>query len=240
MAECFFDAISLSIQMQKMFFWQDQPITAAIFDMDGLMLDSERLALSCWREAAQKLGAPMHEEAILGMVGMHVSRTQQWLLDQFGPDYPASAMRAACHEIYLERTQNHPIPLRPGILELLNWLEENNIPKAVATSTQRPIALHHLEKAGLLPRFDSIVCGDDITHPKPAPDIYHLAANQLGHATGQCIVFEDSDFGVMAAHTAGCRVIMVPDLRPASAQSQALDVTIVASLHQALELLIRY
>lgn len=239
MAECFFDAIAPSFQMKNMFLWQDETITAAIFDMDGLMLDSERLALDCWRAAALQLNVPMHEEAILGMVGMHVSRTQQWLLDQFGPDYPAAAMRAACHEIYLERTRQAPIPLRPGILELLNWLEENDIPKAVATSTQRAIALHHLEKAGLLPRFNLIVCGDDIAHPKPAPDIYHLAARQLGHASGQCIVFEDSDFGVMAAHTAGCQVIMVPDLRPASPQSRALNVTIVDSLHQALSLLIK-
>jgi len=201
------------------------------------MLDSERLALDCWREAAQQLAVPLHEDAMLGMVGMHVSRTGQWLRDQFGPDYPADAMRATCHEIYLDRTQNQPIPLRPGILELLSWLEEQDIPKAVATSTQRTIALHHLEKADLLARFAFTICGDDIAHPKPAPDIYHAAASQLGYAPSQCIVFEDSDFGVAAAHAAGCQVIMVPDLRAPSTNSLALGIAIVDSLHQARKLL---
>jgi len=224
--------------MLKTISWRQQSIHAAIFDMDGLMLDSERLALDCWREAARQLSAPMHEEAILGMVGMHVSRTRQWLLDFFGPDYPADAMRAACHEIYLDRTQNHPIPLRPGILELLSWLEEQDIPKAVATSTQRQIALHHLKQADLLERFAFTICGDDIAHPKPAPDIYQAAAARLGHAPSQCIVFEDSDFGVTAAHAAGCRVIMVPDLRAPSPESRALGIAIVDSLHQARELLV--
>lgn len=223
--------------MQKKLDWRQHTIHAAIFDMDGLMLDSERLALECWREASRHLGQPLHEEAILGMVGMHVSRTRQWLLDQFGPDYPADAMRARCHEIYLERTQNHPIPLRPGILPLLDWLDEAGIPKAVATSTQRQIALHHLGKSGLLPRFEFAVCGDEIAQPKPAPDIYHLAAQRLGHAPQQCIVFEDSDFGVAAAHAAGCQVVMVPDLRAPSTHSRALDITIVDSLHHARALL---
>ena len=223
--------------MLKKIQWRQQPILAAIFDMDGLMLDSERLALDCWREAARQLNVPLHEDALLGMVGMHVSRTRQWLHDQFGSDYPADEIRASCHEIYLDRTQNHPIPLRPGILELLDWLEDRHIPKAVATSTQRQIALHHLKQAALLPRFEFTVCGDEIAQPKPAPDIYHAAAQRLGVASAQCIVFEDSDFGVAAACAAGCQVVMVPDLRPPSANSRALDITIVKSLHQARELL---
>jgi HAD superfamily hydrolase (TIGR01509 family) len=226
--------------MQKKLYWYEQPITAAIFDMDGLMLDSERLALDCWREAANRLGLPLHEEVILGMVGMHVSRTRQWLLDQFGPDYPADLIRATCHEIYLERTHHAPIPLRPGILALLDWLEAHAIPKAVATSTQRQIALHHLSQTGLLPRFAFVVCGDDIAHPKPAPDIYLAAALQLGHPAQRCIVFEDSDFGVAAGHAAGCQVCMVPDLRAPSEHSRSLGIAIVDSLHDARELLARY
>ncbi|MDR3413029.1 MAG: HAD family phosphatase [Formivibrio sp.] len=212
-------------------------IRAAIFDMDGLMLDSERLALACWRDAAKHIGAPIHEEAILGMVGMHTSRTRQWLIDQFGPDYPADAMQATCHEIYMLRTQREAIPLRPGILEMLDWLESINIPKAVATSTRRSIALHHLEMAGLLSRFQFVVCGDDVAHPKPAPDIYHAVLCQFSLPATACVVFEDSDFGAQAAHAAGCRLVIVPDLRQPSHETRALGAPIVASLHEARELI---
>ncbi len=201
------------------------------------MLDSERLALACWREAAQQVGAPIHEDAILGMVGMHTSKTREWLINQFGPDYPADAMHATCHEIYLRRTLHEAIPLRPGILEMLDWLEKQGIPKAVATSTRRSIALHHLEMAGLLTRFEFAVCGDDIAHPKPAPDIYHAALKRLGLPATACVVFEDSDFGAQAAHAAGCRLVIVPDLRPPSTETRALGAPIVTSLHEARELI---
>ncbi|SFN70676.1 haloacid dehalogenase superfamily, subfamily IA, variant 3 with third motif having DD or ED [Formivibrio citricus] len=213
------------------------PILAAIFDMDGLMLDSERLALDCWKEAAGRLGAPLHEEAILGMVGMHSSKTQAWLTERFGPDYPSEHIHSLCHEIYLERSHAAPIPLKTGVLELLEWLETNHVPKAVATSTRRHIALHHLEHAGLLKRFQFIVCGDEISHPKPAPDIYLAALTKLGIAADNCIVLEDSDFGVQAAHAAGCRVIMVPDIKTPTSETRKLGIPIVESLHDALELL---
>ncbi len=201
------------------------------------MLDSERLALECWREAALQIGVEIHEETIIGMVGMHTSRTRQWLVDQFGPDYPADAMHATCHEIYLQRTQHEAIPLRPGILEMLEWLEARGIPKAVATSTRRSIALHHLQMAGLLPRFQFAICGDEITHPKPAPDIYHAALKRLDLPAAACVVFEDSDFGAQAAHAAGCRLVIIPDLRPPSLETQALGAPIVTSLHEARELI---
>jgi len=212
-------------------------IQATIFDMDGLMLDSERLALACWRDAAKQIGAPIHEEAILGMVGMHTSKTRQWLLEQFGPNYPAEAMQATCHEIYMLRTRDEAIPLRPGILEMLDWLEVQGIPKAVATSTRRSIALHHLEMAGLLSRFQFAVCGDDVAHPKPAPDIYHAVLNRFALPATACVVFEDSDFGAQAAHAAGCRLVIVPDLRQPSDKTRALGAPIVASLHEARELI---
>lgn len=201
------------------------------------MLDSERLALACWREAAQQIGADIHEEAILGMVGMHSSRTGQWLIEQFGPDYPAEAIRSACHEIYMQRTHSAPIPLRPGLLEMLDWLELRGIPKAVATSTRRHIALHHLEMAGLLARFQFAVCGDEIANPKPAPDIYHAVLARLKLPGTACVAFEDSDYGAQAAHAAGCRLVVIPDLRPPSERTRQLGAPIVSSLHEARDLI---
>ena len=201
------------------------------------MLDSERLGLECWREAARQVGAEIHEEAILGMIGMHSSKTGHWLREQFGPEYPVDAVRSACHEIYMQRTYSAPIPLRPGLLDMLDWLESRQLPKAVATSTRRHIALHHLEMAGLLARFQFVICGDEIANPKPAPDIYHAAAARLNLPAAVCVVFEDSDYGAQAAYAAGCRLIVIPDLRPPSRATCDLGVPVVASLHEARELI---
>ncbi len=213
------------------------PIRAAIFDMDGLMLDSERLGMECWRQAARQVGVEIHDAAIIGMVGMHTSRTGQWLREQFGPDYPCDALREACHEIYLARTRAEAIPLRPGIMEMLDWLEVRKLPKAVATSTRRHIALHHLEMAGLLHRFEFVVGGDEVTNPKPAPDIYRNVVSRFQLPTNACVVFEDSDYGAQAAHAAGCRLVIIPDLRPPSPETRALGAPIVTSLHEARALI---
>lgn len=236
---CFTEKFVLNTlqQLQRKTATPSAPILAAIFDMDGLMLDSERLALECWKEAARRLDAPLHEEAILGMVGMHSSKTKAWLTERFGPEYPSDLIHSLCHEIYMERSHSAPIPLKAGVLELLSWLEANKIPKAVATSTRRHIALHHLEQAGLLGRFLFAVCGDEVPHPKPAPNIYRAALAQLGVKANSCVVFEDSNFGVHAAYAAGCRVIMVPDLKEASIETQRLNISIVDSLYEAREIL---
>ncbi|QLG87225.1 HAD family phosphatase [Chitinibacter bivalviorum] len=211
-------------------------IIAAIFDMDGLLLETERMALTCWHDAARQLGHDIHESIPLGMVGMHSSKTQAYLIERLGVDFPTQRLRELTHEIYLERSADS-IDLRPGVLELFDFLEANGVRKAIATSTRRSIAEHHLKMAGLWSRVEFAVCGDEITHPKPAPDIYLKAITQLGVLPEECVVFEDSNFGAQAGHAAGCRVIMVPDLRPAEESVRQLELEIVDSLHQAKDIL---
>nr|WP_314899421.1 HAD family phosphatase [uncultured Deefgea sp.] len=211
-------------------------ITAAIFDMDGLLIDSERMSLACWHDAALELGHNISEHIPLGMIGMHSSKTEHYLRSALGDNFPVAALRARTHEIYLERSHT-AIDLRPGVIELLDYLKQQTIPCAVATSTRRSIAIHHLETTQLLPYFQFAVCGDEITHPKPAPDIYLKAIAQLKAQASECIVFEDSNFGAQAGHAAGCRVFMVPDLRPPLPETQALGLEIIDSLHQAKAIL---
>ena len=207
-------------------------IAAAIFDMDGLLIDSERMSLACWHDAALELGHTISEHIPLGMIGMHSSKTESYLHRELGEDFPVMALRARTHEIYLERS-HLAIDLRPGVIELLDYLQERAIPCAVATSTRRSIATHHLETTRLLPYFQFAVCGDEISHPKPAPDIYLKAIKKLNAQAAECIVFEDSNFGAQAGHAAGCRVFMVPDLRPPLPETQALGLEIIESLHHA-------
>ncbi|HSC78743.1 MAG TPA: HAD family phosphatase, partial [Chitinolyticbacter sp.] len=205
------------------------PPRAAIFDMDGLMLDTERIAIDCWLDAASSLDIAFPHSAALGMVGMHISKAPAYLTDLFGHDFPTDSLLAATHQRYLQATLA-PIPLKHGLLPLLDWLEAAALPKAVATSTRRSIAEHHLTAVDILRRFSHTVCGDEIEHPKPAPEIYLKAASLLCVKPEQCIVFEDSNFGVAAAHAAGCRVIMVPDLKDPTPETLALGVPVVASL----------
>lgn len=205
---------------------------AAIFDMDGLMLDTERIAIECWTKAAAQLHLPLEQHVPYGMVGMHMSKVKAYLQTQLADDAPIDALIAATHEHYLQRTQS-AIPHRPGVLELLQWLRQQGLPCAVATSTKRQLAEHHLKLAGLWDFFAFAVCGDDIEHPKPAPDIYLKAVSQLGLQAAECVVFEDSIVGVRAAHSAGCRVIMVPDMSTPDAATLALEIPILQSLTQA-------
>ncbi|WP_052746692.1 HAD family hydrolase [Janthinobacterium sp. B9-8] len=209
---------------------------AALFDMDGLMLDTESIGIECWTSAATTLGVDMPRAVLIGMIGMHSSKTDVYLLEHLGSHAPIAELRAACHALYMERTQE-PIAHRPGLSDILDWLEAQHIPKAVCTSTRRSIAEHHLRAAGLWSRFEFAICGDEVTHPKPAPEIYQKAAAAFNLPPASCIVLEDSDFGVQAAHQAGCKVIMIPDLRPPSAHSVALKIPILGSLTEARNLL---
>ncbi|WP_188703655.1 HAD family hydrolase [Silvimonas iriomotensis] len=208
------------------------PLQAAIFDMDGLMLDTERIAIDCWASAARELQLQMHDQVPYGMVGMHMSKVPAYLLAELGPDAPVQQLIDATHACYLEATAK-AIPHRPGVIALLDWLRERGVPCAVATSSRRSVASHHLQAAGLWPYFEFAVCGDEIEHPKPAPDIYIKAATGLGRQPAECVAFEDSNFGIAAAHSAGCRAIMVPDLRPPTAETMALGVPVVESLSAA-------
>ncbi|XZG68990.1 HAD family hydrolase [Chitinibacteraceae bacterium HSL-7] len=208
------------------------PIRAAIFDMDGLMLDTERVAIECWLAAAQKLELDFGYADTLPMVGMHIGKVEAHLASTFGPDFPARALLDATNTLYHARVQL-PIPHKHGVTELLDALSARQLPCAVATSTHRHLAEHHLKAAGLTQYFGFLVCGDEITHPKPDPEIYLRVARQHGVAPQECVVFEDSHYGVAAALTAGCRVVMVPDIKPPLAEHVAAGVTVAETLAHA-------
>jgi len=208
---------------------------AVIFDMDGLMLDSERAITTCLAQAAEELGQSIEPDYWLGMVGKGDAACRAMLAERIG-DATAQALLARCHVLY-DSVVEAGVPLRPGIVELLDLLAARAIPRAVATSTRRPLALRKLETAGLLRRFDVICTSSDVAHPKPAPDIYLLAASRLHVAPAQCLVLEDSPTGVRAALAAGMTPIQVPDLLAPDAEVRALGHRIVDSLADAQRLL---
>lgn len=208
---------------------------AVIFDMDGLMLDSERAITGCLVQAAAELGEAIPEDYWLGMVGTGDTACRRMLDERVGTAR-AQALLARCNDLY-GAVVTAGVPHRPGIVELLDWLAAVALPRAVATSTRRVLALRKLRSAGLLDRFAAVCTRSDVLRPKPAPDVYLLAAHTLGADPARCVVLEDSPTGVRAALAAGMTPIQVPDLLAPDAEVRALGHRIVASLHDARELL---
>jgi HAD superfamily hydrolase (TIGR01509 family) len=210
---------------------------AVIFDMDGLMLDSERAIIGCLADAARERGHDLPELLWLSMVG-HSEAVCRHLLDEAVGEAERERILQRSHVLY-DAVVAAGVPHRPGIIEMLDVLQARGIPRAVATSTRRPLALKKLEAAGLLSRVDAICTSSDVAHPKPAPDVYLLAARSLGVDPARCLVLEDSPTGVRAALAAGMYPIQIPDLLEPDDAVRALGHLILPSLGDARVLLER-
>ncbi|MGB3394301.1 MAG: HAD family phosphatase [Stenotrophomonas sp.] len=208
---------------------------AVVFDMDGLMLDSERALLGCLAQAGSAAGHELPEDVLLSLIGSSDAHTRECLAGLVGID----AVDALLRDSYARYDDivATGVPHRPGIIDLLDTLAAHRVPRAVATSTRRPLALRKLETAGLLRYFEHVATSSDVAHPKPAPDIYLLAAHKLGVAPAHCLALEDSPTGVRAALAAGMRVIQIPDLLAPDASVRALGHGIAGSLHEVRGLL---
>jgi len=207
---------------------------AVIFDMDGLMLDTEPLAARAWGEAAAGLGVGFDMALAQAMIGRNFADCSAMLRAHYAAPYPVDALLAGWHAAYDAIVEREGLAVKPGVHELLGWLEGNAIKRAVATSTRRERAVSKLERTALLPRFHQIVGGDEVARGKPAPDIYVEAARRLGASAASCLVLEDSEPGVRAALAAGMLPIMVPDLHPPPTDLAALDLIVLPTLHDVL------
>jgi HAD superfamily hydrolase (TIGR01509 family) len=207
---------------------------AVIFDMDGLMLDTEPLAARAWRDAAAALGVDFDMALAQAMVGRNFVDCAAMVRSHYGPEYPADALLARWHATYDGIVAREGLTLKPGVEELLVWLERHAVPCAVATSTRRERATRKLAHTSLLPRFRELVGGDEVAQGKPAPDIYLEAARRLRASAPACLVLEDSEPGVRAALAAGMMPIMVPDSHLPSADLVAVDLLVLPTLHEVL------
>ncbi len=203
---------------------------AVIFDMDGLLIDSERAILDCWRGIAAEQGLPPAEDVWLSMVGLHEAGCAELLNTLLGAEQ-AGQLTLQCQHRY-DLLVERGLPLKPGARELLQDLFDLGIPMAVATSTRGERARIKLARTDIGHYFSHVVTSSDVAHPKPAPDLYLLTAERLGIAPQHCLALEDSEFGVRAASAAGIRVIQIPDLVPATELSRSL-AEVVSSLEGA-------
>ena len=208
---------------------------ALVFDMDGLLFDSEALYRDAILAAARELGHDFTLEDFLRLVGRPWAVNRIALQEHIGPAGDVEAFRSAWARHYQARRGT--LALKPGVTELLDRLDALRIPRAICTSSGRDEVEHNLTLHGLAGRFDALVAAGDYARGKPAPDPFLRAAESLGVAPSDCLALEDSHNGVRAAAAAGMRTIMVPDLLPATEEIGLLCDRVAADLHEVRRLL---
>ncbi|MDP4091843.1 MAG: HAD family phosphatase [Bacillota bacterium] len=187
-------------------------ISLVIFDMDGLMFDTEKLSLIAWQEAGKNSGYEIPLDFIYKIIGVNSVTAESISRDYFGEDFPFSELRIKSMDFVSQYMDQNGVPLKTGLFELLEFLKQKSVLRAVATSTEREKAVKYLKLANVIDKFDLVVCGDEITKGKPEPEIFLTAAQKLGCIPEDCIVLEDSEYGIIAAARANMYPFFVPDL----------------------------
>ena len=210
---------------------------AVVFDMDGTLLDSERLARACFVDACRDVGWDANMMVYDRCVGTTYVATERIMREGYGADFPYEQMSERWSHHYQAAILAEPVPVKPGVLPLLERLSDAGIPMAIATSTQRPTVEIKLGGARLRRYFSHLVCGGEAANGKPSPDPYLLAAQLLEAAPEACWAVEDSDNGVRSAHAAGFRVFQIPDELTPSAEVRAMGHPILDRVDQLLNLI---
>jgi len=207
---------------------------AAIFDMDGLLLDTERVCLEIFEQACHAVGVPFLRDIYLSVIGKNAVGIEQTLRAGYGPQLDYPSLHNEWRKRYNAVVKHQAIPVKEGVIELLKWLKQNGVPTAVATSSQREVASAKLRLAELDQYFDVYATGCEVKNGKPDPEIYLLAAERLNIEPEQCLAFEDSNNGVKSAVSANMITYQIPDLVTPSDDVRALGHSIHDSLHDVL------
>ena len=237
-------------------------VSAIIFDVDGLMLDTECMARIAWLRVMAELGYDFPEQVYRNIVGITVADAERYLYEKFGRDFPFEEAYRRKQRYVQEAIQEQGIPLKPGLSELLEALDGSDQAlhvdpvkdspavenaaltghhwlKAVASSSSGEIVRRNLKAAGLpAGSFDAIVGGEEVRKGKPAPDIYLLVSERLEVKPSSCLVLEDSNPGIKAVHAAGMIPVMIPDLIPPDEEARVMAYRILPDLHAVTRLIL--
>lgn len=212
-------------------------IRGVIFDMDGLMTDTERLFQDLWCQIMREKGYPEYREVVAYCIGLNLPAIDRYVREQIGEDFDyLSVLR----EVGVRATaycDTHGVPVKPGLYALLNALDQRGIPYAVATSSVRNNAETRLENIHVLHRLQGLITGDMVRNGKPDPEIFLRASEALKLPPEACMVLEDSPHGILAAHRAGCLPVMIPDLQTPDSETEQLLYAKCQSLDQVIALL---
>ena len=215
-----------------------RPPAAVVFDMDGLLFDTEALYLDAFLRASDEGGHGFGKAVFLRTVGNTWPMTDALLRRHAGPAFQVDAFLASWHRHYAVVAADG-VPLKPGVLSLLDTIDALGLPRAIATSSRQETARSHLMAHALTERFHTVVAHGDAAASKPAPDPYLLAAARLGVEPSLCLALEDSHNGVRSASAAGMMTVMVPDLLEATAEIAALCAFVATDLHMVKDSLLR-
>jgi len=210
---------------------------AVVFDMDGLMFDTERVAIFAWDYAGEKMGLGKAGYMVYKTLGVTVNASNQIWIEEFGDRYNEEELWKYTREFNNDFYSKNKVPVKKGLYVLLDYLKKNGYKLAVASSTSKRGVERNLKSAGVLEYFDAVICGDMVEKSKPEPEIYLKACEALGVEPSEALALEDSRNGLLSAHRAGMKVIMVPDLWEADAEVKAFLWNMCSDLEEVKEFL---
>ena len=212
-------------------------IKAIIFDMDGLMIDSERVTFEGYQYILGKMNLTMDEEFYKTLLGKPLKGIYQRFYDVYGNDFPIKSVIKDVHQYMAERFENEGVPVKKGLLPLLKYLKEQQYKTIVATSSNRDRVDTILESADIVQYFDDSICGDEVTKGKPDPEVFLKSCQKLGVNVDEAIVLEDSEAGIQASAAAGIKVICIPDMKQPEKEFADKTYKIFEDLDQVKEYL---
>lgn len=212
-------------------------IKALLFDMDGLLLDSERGVQESWNVAGEALGYGKVGEHIYNTLGMNAAGRKEYFDNVFGTGFPYEEFQKLSRKAFFNVADQEGIPLKPGAKELIFYAKQMGYKVGLVTSSRKEYAVDVLKKAGIFSYFDGCIFGDMVSKSKPDPEIYEKGCKMLGEEPEWCVAFEDAPAGVMAASAAGIDVIMVPDLVQPDDAIRMRTWKVLDSLDEAIGLL---
>lgn len=211
--------------------------TVVIFDMDGIIFDSEQLVLDSWEKVGEKYGIQDVRQALTDCIGVNIKKTEEIVYAHYGEDFNFEKYRKEASILFHEYVAENGLPVKKGVRELLQYLKENEIPVGLASSTRLAVVEEELRQAGLYDYFQVVVGGDQLKRSKPEPDIYLMACEKMGVSPGNAYAVEDSHNGIRAAYSAGMMPIMVPDLLPATEEMYEKSIAVLDDLLQVIRFL---
>lgn len=203
---------------------------AVVFDMDGVIFDSERAVIDCWKVVADRYGVQGIEAACQEVLGVNAVETKEKFLKRYGQDFPYDAYKSEMSKLFHDLYDGGRLPLKTGVVELLQYLKGSDMKVALASSTRSAVVRQELTDAGIIEYFQVIIGGDMVSRSKPQPDIFLKACEELGVASEEAFAIEDSYNGIRAAAAGKLRPLMVPDLMPPTEEMQALSEKIFETL----------
>ena len=212
-------------------------IKAIIFDMDGLMIDSERVTFECYQERLKDMNLTMDEEFYKTLLGKPIKGIYQRFYDVYGNDFPIENVIQDVHQLMAERFETEGVPVKKGLVELLHYLKDNNYKTIVATSSNRDRVDKILAQAKITEFFDDSICGDEVTKGKPNPEVFLISCQKLGVNVDEAIVLEDSEAGIQAAYSGNIDVICIPDMKYPEQEFEKMTTKILDSLDQVIDFL---